>query len=209
MQTDHIDLYQMHHIARNTPVEEFLQAMEQLVREGKITYVGSSNFPGWHIAQVQTIAQQRNFLGLVSEQCIFSLADRMAELEVLPAAKAFGLGIIPWSPLSGGLLGGVLQAEKTGRKSSENVQKKLEKHRPKVQQWEAFCKELGEQPASVALAWLLYNSVVTAPIIGPRTIQQLSDTMRAAEIRLDEAALKRLDEIWPGPGGAAPEAYSW
>lgn len=209
MQTDHIDLYQMHHIARATPPEEFLEAMEQLVREGKISYLGSSNFPGWHIAQVQMMSQQRHFLGLVSEQCIYSLADRMVELEVIPAAKVFGLGIIPWSPLSGGLLGGVLHAEKTGRKASENVQKKLEKHRPKVEQWEEFCKKLGEQPATVALAWLLTNPIVTSPIIGPRTIQQLNDTLRAGEIKLDAAALQRIDEIWPGPGGAAPEAYSW
>ena len=209
MQTDHIDLYQMHHIDRTVPWEEIWQAMEQLVREGKVTYVGSSNFAGWHIAQANEIAKSRHFLGLVAEQSLYNLNARMVELEVLPVCEAYGLGVIPWSPLASGLLGGILQKENLGRRAGEGVQKTLEANRAKIEAYEAFCKELGEQPADVGIAWLLNNPIVTAPIIGPRTLDQLTGSMRAVEIKLSADALKKLDEIFPGPGGAAPEAYAW
>jgi aryl-alcohol dehydrogenase-like predicted oxidoreductase len=209
MQTDYIDLYQMHHIDRDCPWEEVWQAMEQLYREGKILYVGSSNFGGWHIAQAQEIAKQRHFMGLVSEQSLYNLTARMIELEVIPACQAYGIGIIPWSPLAGGLLGGVLQGVAEGRRASDYIQKRVEQMRDKLEAWEDLCRELGESPANVALAWLLHQPAVTAPIIGPRTIQQLDETMRCLEIKLSEEVLKRLDEIFPGPGGPAPEAYAW
>lgn len=209
LQTDTIDLYQMHHIDRNTPWEEIWQAMEQLVREGKVLYVGSSNFAGWHIAQANEAAKARHFMGLVSEQSLYNLNARMVELEVLPACLHYGLGMIPWSPLAGGLLGGVLQKIESGRRTNERLQKEIEKRRPQLEQWEAFCAEMGEQPADVALAWLLHQKGVTAPIIGPRTMAQLTGSARALEIRLGEAELAKLDEIWPGPGGPAPEAYAW
>lgn len=209
LQTDCIDLYQMHHIDRETPWEEIWQAMEQLVREGKVLYVGSSNFAGWHIAQANEIAKSRHFMGLVSEQSLYNLNARMVELEVIPACESYGLGLIPWSPLAGGLLGGILKKIDSGRRASEGVQKALEEHRPRIEQYEAFCAELGEDPADVALAWLVHNPIVTAPIIGPRTEEQLVGSLRALELKLDDAAMKRLDEIFPGPGGAAPEAYAW
>jgi aryl-alcohol dehydrogenase-like predicted oxidoreductase len=209
LQTDYIDLYQMHHIDRDCPWEEIWQAMEQLYREGKILYVGSSNFAGWHITQAQEIAKQRHFMGLVSEQSLYNLTARMIELEVIPACQAYGIGIIPWSPLAGGLLGGVLQGVKEGRRASEGMQKRIEQMRDKLEAWENLCRELGESPANVALAWLLHQPAVTAPIIGPRTMQQLDETMRCLEIKLSEEVLKKLDEIFPGPGGPAPEAYAW
>ena len=209
LQTDYIDLYQMHHIDRQTPWEEIWQAMSQLVREGKVLYVGSSNFAGWHIVQANEAAKSRHFLGLVSEQSLYNLNARMIELEVIPACQSYGLGIIPWSPLAGGMLGGVLQKIEAGRRATERQQEQIEKYRPQLEQWEAFCAEMGENPADVALAWLLQQPAVTAPIIGPRTIDQLTGSLRALEIKLSAAQLKRLDEIWPGPGGAAPEAYAW
>jgi len=209
LQTDHIDLYQMHHIDRLTPWEEIWQAMEVLVQQGKIIYVGSSNFAGWHITQAQEIAKARHFMGLVSEQSLYNLDARTVELEVLPACKAYGLGVIPWSPLAGGLLGGILEKLEKGRRASDEMQKRIEAARPQLEKWEDFCKQFGEQPADVALAWLLHNPVVTAPIIGPRTLDQFSGSLRALEIKLDEAALKALDAIFPGPGGEAPEAYAW
>jgi aryl-alcohol dehydrogenase-like predicted oxidoreductase len=209
LQTDHIDLYQMHHVDRLTPWEEIWQAMEVLVQQGKVIYVGSSNFAGWHIARAQETARARRFMGLVSEQSLYNLKDRMVELEVLPACKAYGLGVIPWSPLSGGLLGGILEKVKEGRRAEKDTQKEIEEKRPQLEKWEAFCKEVGEKPADVALAWLLANPAVTAPIIGPRTLDQLTGSLRALEIKLDEEAMKKLDEIWPGPGGEAPEAYAW
>jgi len=209
MQTDHIDLYQMHHVDLETPWEEIWQAIEQLVREGKVLYVGSSNFASWHIAKAQGKAKRRNFLGLVSEQSLYNLVERMIELEVIPACRDFGLGLIPWSPLAGGLLGGVLQKAKEGRRASDNVQKALDEHRPKIEAYEAFCQELGEKPADVALAWLLKNPVVSAPIIGPRPIDQLEGSLRALEIKLSKKSMQKLDEIFPGPGGEAPAAYAW
>ncbi|MEO3854445.1 aldo/keto reductase [Acrocarpospora sp. B8E8] len=209
MQTDYIDIYQAHHIDRNTPFEEFWEAMEVLRTQGKILYVGSSNFAGWHIAKAQEAARRRNFLGLVSEQSKYHLLQRSVELEVLPACEDYGLGVIPWSPLAGGLLGGVLRKIEKGRTATPDQQAEIERLRPQLEQYEAFCDELGEDPANVGLAWLLHQRAVTAPIIGPRTAEQLDGTTRALEIKLDEKALARLDEIFPGPGGTAPEAYAW
>lgn len=209
LQTDYIDMYQMHHIDRETPWEEIWQAMEVLVQQGKIIYVGSSNFAAWNIAQANEIAKRRNFMGLVSEQSLYNLNARMVELEVIPACKEYGLGLIPWSPLAGGLLGGVLQKIESGRRASENTQKAIEKNRGKLEAYEKLCGEISENPANVALAWLLKNPVVTAPIIGPRTMEQLRGSLRALDIQLSDEILRRLDEIFPGPGGQAPEAYAW
>ncbi len=210
LKTDHIDLIQMHHIDRETPWEEIWQAMEQLVREGKVTYVGSSNFAAWDIATACQIARQRNSLGLVSEQSVYSLADRMLELEVLPCCKSYGLGVMPYSPLSGGLLaGGALDKPKEGRRGSPWAKRRLEKIGPQIQRYEALCKEAGAKPAIVALAWVLANPVVTSPIVGPRTMDQLTGSLAALELDMGEEMLAKLDEIWPGPGGSAPEAYAW
>jgi aryl-alcohol dehydrogenase-like predicted oxidoreductase len=209
LQTDYIDLYQMHHVYREAPWDEIWQAFETLVQQGKILYVGSSNFAGWHIAKANEAAKSRHFLGLVSEQCIYNLAERTVEMDVLPACQDYGLGVIPWSPLWRGLLAGVLDGERQGRRGSGMVQDKLGEVRPQVEAYEKFCAELGHPPAEVALAWLLANPVVTAPIIGPRVVDQLDGAMRALDVRLDRAAMKRLDEIWPGPGGPAPEAFAW
>ncbi len=209
LQTDHIDLYQMHHVDRYTPWEEIWQAMEQLVREGKIVYVGSSNFAGWHIARANEIAKSRHFLGLVSEQSLYNLNARMIELEVIPACEDYGLGLIPWSPLGGGLLGGVLKKQSEGRRSQERMQKTIEQNREKLEAYEKLCADLGEEPADVALAWLLSNPVVTAPIIGPRSSDQFGGSLHALDLKLSEETMKNLDQIFPGPGGKAPEAYAW
>ena len=209
LRTDHIDLYQMHHIDRGTPWEEIWQAMEQLCREGKILYVGSSNFAGWHIAQAQEIARSRHFMGLVSEQSLYNLNERTVELEVIPACETYGVGIIPWSPLAGGLLAGVLHPVREGRRADADLQKEIGQHRRKLDAYEKLCAELGEQPANVALAWLLHQKGVTSPILGPRTLEQLNGSMRALSLTLKFDTLKRLDEIFPGPGGPAPEAYAW
>lgn len=212
MQTDYIDLYQMHHVDRSTPWDEIWEAMEVLRNQGKVIYVGSSNFAGWHLAQAQETATRRGQLGLVSEQSIYNLVERTVELEVLPAAEAYGIGVIPWSPLHGGLLGGVIRKMADGttsRSASGRAADALEKHRPAIEAWEQFCAERGEDPADVALAWLLHQPAVTAPIVGPRTGAQLDGALKALDITLDEAALARIDEMFPGPGGTAPEAYAW
>jgi aryl-alcohol dehydrogenase-like predicted oxidoreductase len=285
LNTDHIDLYQMHHIYRPAPWEEIWQAMETLVQQGKVIYVGSSNFAGWHIAQAQAEAKARHFVGLVSEQSLYNLTARTIELEVVPACRAHGLGLIPWSPLAGGLLGGspdksaqpsrpaaqdaVLELKlrlqnkviakldptveivrtsegrkrlddllkaalkeediilsraeqerlldqildavlaERGRRAGSQAQARLAKLQPQLEAFTALCQEMGEQPANVALAWLLHNPVVTAPIIGPRTVGQLEESLHAAELKLSDDVLKKLEEIFPGPGGEAPEAYAW
>ena len=208
LQTDHIDLYQMHHIRLDAPWEEIWQAMELLVAQGKVLYVGSSNFGGWHIAMANEAAKHRNFLGLVSEQSLYNLAVRSVELEVLPACEHYGLGVLPWSPLAGGLLGGVIGKELEGRRAFPPVSDRLEESRPQIEAYEKACTDAGLAPAVVGLAWLLTRPAVTAPIIGPRTMEQLEDALGVLDVTLDDDLLARLDEIFPGPG-PAPQAYAW
>jgi aryl-alcohol dehydrogenase-like predicted oxidoreductase len=209
LQTDHIDLYQMHHVDRRTPWDEIWQAMEQLVREGKVTYIGSSNFAGWDIATAQSVAASRHFLGLASEQSLYNLSTRTIELEVIPALRHYGIGLIPWSPIGMGLLGGVLRKASEGRRASPLLQMRIDQHRHKLEKYEALCQQIGEEPAVVALAWLLQNPSVTAPIVGPRIKEQLTGTLRALEVSLSAETNRRLEEIWPGPGGEAPQAHAW
>jgi len=209
LQTDWIDIYQMHHIDHECPWDETWQSFDTLIKQGKVVYVGSSNFAGWDIATACQEASKRGLAGLVSEQSIYNLDNRTVELEVIPACRHYGLGLIPWSPLAGGLLGGALEKNKVGRRTGKNHAEQIEKKREQLEKYETLCKEIGHPPGEVALAWLLHNPVVTAPIIGPRTIEQLESAVRAASIQLDEEVLKKLDEIFPGPGGEAPMAYAW
>ncbi len=209
LQTDWIDLYQMHHVDRQAPWAEVWEGFSMLQNQGKVVYVGSSNFAGWDIATACQEAERRGKMGLVSEQSIYHLDNRMVELEVIPACRNYGMGLIPWSPLGGGLLGGALEKMNSGRRASEDFAKKVEAKRPQLEKYEALCKKLGYAPAEVALGWLLQNPVVAAPIIGPRTMEQLESAVRATEISFDEQTLTELEEIFPGPGGEAPQAYAW
>jgi len=209
LQTDYIDLYQFHHIDRATPWDEIWQAIEVAVAQGKILYVGSSNFAGWHLAQAQAAAAERHFMGLVSEQSIYNLVTREIELEVLPAAQHYGIGVIPWSPLQSGLLGGVLRKEREGKRRLEGAAAKyVQEHHDTIAAYEDFAAELGHEPGDVALAWLLHQPGVTAPIVGPRTQDHLDSAVRALGVKLDEKALARLDELFPGYR-TAPEHYAW
>jgi aryl-alcohol dehydrogenase-like predicted oxidoreductase len=209
LQTDYIDLYQMHHIDRRTGWDEIWEGMEVLRDQGKIIYVGSSNFAGWHIAQAQAAAARRNFMGLVSEQSHYNLLTRKVELEVLPAAEAYGLGVIPWSPLGGGLLGGIVRKEREGsRRYADHLRQRVEERRAQLEAWEDLCEEIGEEPGTVGLAWLLTRPAVTGPIVGPRTPEQLASAVRAVDVTLDDKVLTRLDEIFPGYK-TAPEDYAW
>src|SRR5918994_7460021 len=208
LQTDHIDLYQMHHIDRATPWEEIWQAMEQLTQQGKIIYVGSSNFAGWHIATAQATAAARHVMGLVSEQSLYNLSTRTIELEVIPACRHYGVGLLPYGPLGGGLLGGVLGSA-ADQGAEPTRQREIARYRPQLEAYEQFCRELGEAPANVALAWLLHNPAVSAVLTGPETLEPLTGSQRALSLTLSAEALARLDAIWPGSGGEAPEAYAW
>ncbi|WP_261553563.1 aldo/keto reductase [Frankia tisae] len=209
LQTEYVDLYQFHHVDRATPWDEIWQAIDVAVTAGKILYVGSSNFAGWHIGQAQAAAAQRGTFGLVSEQPIYNLLTREVELEVLPAAQHYGVGILPWSPLQSGLLGGVLRKERESRRRLEGrAAQTLAAKRSQIEAYEDFAAELGHEPGDVALAWLLHQPAVTAPIVGPRIQQHLDDAVRALDVRLDEKALARLDEIFPGYR-TAPEHFAW
>ncbi|CAL9456778.1 1-deoxyxylulose-5-phosphate synthase YajO [Streptomyces sp. enrichment culture] len=212
LRTDYIDLYQFHHIDRDTPFEEIWQAIDVLVQQGKILYVGSSNFPGYKIAQANEIAARRGgTIGLVSEQCLYNLAERRAEMEVIPAARDYGLGVIPWSPLHGGLLGGVIKKEaQGGRRTTGRAADSLNDPavRAQVQAYEDLLDKHGMEPGEVALAWLLSRPGVTGPIVGPRTAEQLASALRAVELELPAELLTGLDEIFPGPG-PSPEAFAW
>jgi aryl-alcohol dehydrogenase-like predicted oxidoreductase len=233
LQTDYLDVFYMHHIDRGattpadrrfggwpddnlvwspyrikqTPWDEIWQAMEVLVQQGKVLYIGSSNFGGWHIAQASEQARIRNFMGPVCEQSIYNLSNRLLELEVIPACRDYGMGLVIWSPLAGGLLGGILSKTKEGRRSQ--IADQIEKYRAQLTAYESFCENLGENPADVALAWLLKNPVITGPVIGPRTEAQLNGSLRSLDIEITDDINEELDKIWPGPGGPAPEAYAW
>ncbi|UIX33108.1 aldo/keto reductase [Streptomyces sp. GQFP] len=212
LQTDYIDVYQFHHIDRATPFEEIWQAIDVLVQQGKILYAGSSNFPGYKIAQAnETAARRGGTIGLVSEQCLYNLAERRAEMEVIPAAQEYGLGVIPWSPLHGGLLGGVIKKEvQGGRRASGRAADTLADptSRAQIQAYEDLLDKHGIEPGEAALAWLLTRPGVTAPIVGPRTAEQLESAVRASELELSDELLTALDEIFPGPG-PSPEAFAW
>nr|WP_211295460.1 aldo/keto reductase [Alkalibacterium olivapovliticus] len=209
LQTDHVELYQMHHIERHAPWEEIWGVFESLVNQGKTYYIGSSNFAGYHLALAQAKAEKRHFLGLVSEQHKYNLLCRLPELEVLPAAEDLGIGVIPWSPLGGGLLSGKILDPEPGSRSEQRADDLSDEERSQLEAYSKLCKDLGETEPNVALAWLLANPAVTAPIIGPRTMDQLEQALKAVEINLSEDVLKELDRIFPGPGGHAPEAYAW
>src|SRR5206468_8978115 len=195
-------------INRDCAWEEVYGALEVLRQQGKIIYAGASNFAGWHLTAAVLEARRLGILGMASEQSKYSLDCRYIELEVLPACRQYGMGVIPWSPLDGGLLGGVLGGEKGLRRESEGARKKIDARREQLRKWENLCKELGERPADVALAWLLHVPGVTAPIIGPRTVEQLDQSLRALEIKLSAESMAALDQIWPPVGVADLQAQS-
>ncbi|WHT16655.1 aldo/keto reductase [Crossiella sp. CA-258035] len=212
--TDWIDVYYMHHIDRSAPWEEVWQAMETLVWQGKVRYVGSSNFAGWHLVEAQASARERNFLGLVAESCVYNLVTRTVELELIPAAQKYGLAVLPWSPLHGGLLSGATRklAEGTAVKTAQGrAQVAMAKHADVVAAYEKLCESHDLDPAEVGLAWVLNRPGVTAPVIGPRTQAQLTGALNALELTLPQALLDELDLIFPpvGNGGPGPEAWAW
>ena len=207
LQTDHIDLYQMHHVDRATPWDEIWQAMEQLVRDGKVTYVGSSNFAAWDVALAQSAADARHFLGLASEQCLYNLAKRAVEIELVPALRSLGVGLIAYSPLHAGLLAGAFEAVETGVASVDLLQR-VQPVRDQLEAYEALCREIGAKPADVALAWMLNQPGVSTALVGARSVEQLQGNLGGLALHLEPDVLQRLDDIWPGPG-EAPQAYAW
>ncbi|MEU1025654.1 aldo/keto reductase [Streptomyces sp. NPDC005904] len=210
LRTDHIDLFQVHHVDRTTPWEETWQALDLLRTQGKVTYIGTSNFAGWHLTRAQEHARQHHTPGPVSEQSVYNLLERTVELEVLPACREYGIGLLPYSPLQGGLLGGAVRRGAGGGRAAEPASgKRLKRHHERIAAYEKWCADQGLPPAQVALAWLLHQPGVTAPILGPRVAEQLDQGLAALKISLEKSQLKELDALFPGPGGPAPEAYAW
>ena len=204
--TDYIDVYMMHRIDRSAPWEEIWQAMEQLMHEGKVLYIGSSNFAGWDIARANEMARSRNLLGLVVEQCAYNLLNRKVEMEVLPACQTYGMGVIPWEPLAEGALAGTLHKSAEGLRGTPHVSERIQQNSAALEAYARLCAEINEPPSEVALAWLLSNPVVTAPSIGFRKPEHLDSAVRAVQLKLSADALVRLNEIFPSPG-TAPEAF--
>ena len=209
LRTDHIELYQMHHVDPSVSWDELWGVFQPIVDSGVVDYIGSSNFGARHLCYAQAAAEKRHFLGLVSEQHKFSLACRYPELELLPAAEDLGIGVMCWSPLSGGLLAGHTVNPTPGSRTAEMVGHLTEAQRAQVEAYATLCREIGAPEPVVALAWILSHKAVAAPIIGPRTMEHLMSALPALDLDLSQEAMMRLDEIFPGPGGPAPEAYAW
>lgn len=217
LQTDHIDLYQVHHIDARISLEEFWTTFDRLINNGDVLYMGTSNYPGWGLAKYQMYAWQHGMVGFVSEQCQYNLLSRYPELEVFPAAQDFGIGIIPYMPLGGGLLTGKKTAAAGSR--TAQVEKEYDMDMSTNTQLEAFsalCKEIGEPEHVVAIAWVLANPAVTSAIVGPRTVGHLDGLDRAAELQLDPAHITRLNDIFNinsgralKPDASAPAAFAW
>ena len=216
LETDHIDLYQVHHIDRRITGEEFWGTFERLTDTGDILYVGTSNFPGWGLAKFQMLALQRGLLGIISEQTQYNLLNRIPELEVIPAAREFGIGILAYMPLAGGLLTGKRESVPGSRTSFvENEYGIPLRGNQQLDEFSRLCRDIGEKEHIVATAWTLANPAVPAAIVGARTVEHLDEIERAAELRLDQEVMQRLEAIFninrgrPLRPGAAPEAYSW
>ena len=205
LQTDYIDLYQIHRPQDETPIEETLAALDDLIRIGKIRYAGSSTFPAWQLVESYWVADRRNLARFATEQPPYHLFDRRIENEVLPACRKYGTAVLPWSPLAGGWLTGKYRADAPApaegrhlralQNPDENVQRRL----AAVGKLLPLAESVGSSLSQFALAWNLQQPGVTSPIIGPRTREQLDDNLRATEFTLDEGVLRQVDEICP-PG---------
>lgn len=215
LQTDWIDLYQIHRPQSDIPIDETLRALDDLVRSGMVRYIGTSTFAAWQVMEAHWVAREYGTHRFVSEQPPYNLLDRRIERELIPMAQSYGMGIIPWSPLAAGLLTGKYTRENhtpadaryTDLKHNANHQKRLNDA-----VWDAveglapLVEAKGVTFAQYALAWAAQMPGITSPIIGPRTVDQLEDNLGAAEITLNEAELARIDEIVP-PGTFAASFY--
>lgn len=202
--TDHVEIYYLHHVDRTVEFGEIFGTMENLRDQGLIDYIGISNFPAWKTAQVQERFQNKNSFGIAVQQEKYSLLTRNIESEVLPACSAYGIGTVAYSPMGGGML--ACSAEDTLRRRGNKTE--AVRYKAQLEAYSKLCREAGIPERTVALAWLLQKPELTAPIIGPRTPDQLEDSLKALEVTLPEDMLKELDRIFPGPG-VAPESYGW
>jgi aryl-alcohol dehydrogenase-like predicted oxidoreductase len=212
--TDYVDLYQIHRPEPDTAIDETLRALDDLVRSGKVRYIGSSTFAGWQLVESLWAAKELGLNRFVSEQPPYNLLDRRIERDLIPAAQTFGLGIIPWSPLGGGLLTGKYkrgEALPTDSRYAHNANRPAARRLVTgiydvIEPLTALAAEKGIPLSQLATAWTIQQPGITAPIIGPRTEEQLEDALQAANIILTAADLARIDEIIP-PGTHASPFY--
>lgn len=206
LRTDHIDLYQLHEWDGLTPLEETLEALDLLVRAGKVRYVGLSNFAGWQLMKALGTAERTGLPQFVSEQIYYSLQSRDAEYELVPAAVDQGIGVLVWSPLAGGLLSGKYRRDRQAPEGSRQLTDwdeppvyDREKLYDTVEVLVSIGEAHGVSAAQVALAWLLARPAVTSAIVGARTSAQLADNLAAADLRLEDDERRRLDEVSAPP----------
>jgi aryl-alcohol dehydrogenase-like predicted oxidoreductase len=210
--TDWIDLYQLHRPQADIPIDETLRALDDLIRAGKIRYIGTSMFPAWKLVEALWAAKELGLNRFVSEQCTFHLLDRTAEREVLPAARSFGIGVVTWGPLCGGLLSGKYRRDDPGAEGRWQGGKDNFGRLVTAAAWDvveahiAHAADRGCTPSQLALAWNAAQPGVTAPIIGPRTMAQLVDNLGALEVGITPADLERVDALVP-PHAAAMRYY--
>jgi aryl-alcohol dehydrogenase-like predicted oxidoreductase len=217
LQTDHVDLYQVHHIDEQVSAEELWGTYERVVADGDVLYAGSSNYSGWGLARAQMQAWQRGFVGFVSEQTQYNLLSRVPEMEVLPAAQEFGIGVIVYMPLGGGLLTGKTESFSGSRtrQVEEEYGISLGPDNNQFRDFSSLCREIGEPEHVVATAWVLQHPAVDSAIVGVRTVDQLDGLDRAAELVLDASAMERLEDLFDiNRGrtigkGRSPQAHSW
>ena len=215
LQTDRIDLYQVHHIDLGISLEEFWTTFGRLINDGDVLYMGTSNFPGWGLAKYQMYAWQQGMVGFVSEQPQYNLLNRYPEMEVIPAARNFGIGIIPYMPLAGGLLTGKQRSTAGSRTEQVEQEYGMTVDNEQLNDFTALCREIGEAPYVVAIAWTLANPAVSSAIVGVRTVAHLDGLDRAADLQIAPEHLARLNEIFdinkgrPLRGSEAPFAFAW
>lgn len=201
--TEYIDLLYVHAWDSTTPVEEVLRAMDDLVRSGKVLYLGISNTPAWQVSRMQAIADLRGWTPLIALQIEFNLIERTAERDLIPMALEMGLGVIPWSPLASGLLADKYSKADLGSPGDPVASRKdgliargelSSRSLAIVDVVKSVASDVGKTPAQVSLAWLLLNSTVTSPIIGARTLRQLQENLGALDVTLTDAQRSRLSE---------------
>ena len=206
LNTDWIDLYQMHRCSSAIPIDETLRALDDLVKAGKIRYIGGSMFPAWRIVESLWVAKELGLNRLICEQPAYHLLDRTAEREVIPAAQSFGMAVIPWGPLCGGLLSGKYTRDEQVEGARWQDGKDNANRRATEATWEVLdflqvmANDKGCSMSQLGLAWNMAQPGVTAPIIGPRTLEQVEDNLRAVDVEMTEEDLSRIDRLVPPKG---------
>jgi aryl-alcohol dehydrogenase-like predicted oxidoreductase len=212
LKTDHIDLYQIHRPKPSIPIDETLRALDDLIRAGKVRYIGTSTFAAWQIVESLWASKDLRLNRFVCEQPPYNLLDRRIERELLPMCRTYGIATIPWAPIAGGLLTGKYRAGQARPEAARYTNRSAPFNRDndaalaKVEEYLSFCDGRGVNPTHFAVAWMLGQPGVTSPIIGPRTTAQYEDYLEALEITVTDEDRKTIDALFP-PGTHVSEYY--